>query len=271
DAAGKDVFADPRIGRRAAFVAADAVHERQPAGLQTRPDQLEEAVIVRRTDVFEQADADHAVEILRAGHRFAVVLQADIDRQTLADTARVVDLLAADVVADHLAAVLGGQVAGQLAEAATELENAHARLQMELAGHQRELGPLRLVQGFDFSFRAVIRTGVLHGRAQHGLVEPVGQVVVPYGPLARAATVLRIAQAAEQHLKERRRTANLPIEPGALNVGEELVELVGVPPAVHVGLAGAERAFGQNALVQTIVVHLNVPGSIAADLHVGGF
>ncbi len=62
------------------------------------------------------------------------------------------------------------------APAAADVEQPHARAQVELAGDQVVLGLLRLLQGR--LGRGVAGTGVGHRLAQHHLVEPVRDVVV---------------------------------------------------------------------------------------------
>src|SRR5271157_1968301 len=50
---------------------------------------------------------------------------------------------------------------------------------------------------------------------------------------------------------------------------KELIERLGVPPAVHVGFTGAVRALREYALIEAIVVNLNVPGIVTVDLDTG--
>ena len=54
-----------------------------------------------------------------------------------------------------------------------------------------------------------------------------------------------------------------------LNLGDELVELVGVPPAVLVRLAEPELALGHYPRPEAVVVHGYVAGLVAADLDPG--
>lgn len=53
-----------------------------------------------------------------------------------------------------------------------------------------------------------------------------------------------------------------------MDAREEVVERGGVPPPVHVGLAGAKRSVRENALVDAIIVDLHVPGTVAVDTDV---
>ena len=166
--------------------------------------------------------------------------------------------------------MLGGQVACQLAETAAELENPHTRFQIQFVRHQRQLGALGFVEGVDPPFPAVVGAGVLHGRAEHGLVETIGKIIVLLGHLAGTPTGLLVGELAQQDLEDRRRGADMVFDAGTLDANEKLVEALGVPPAVHVGLAHAERSFGQRTPVEAVVVNFQVPGPIAVDLHIGG-
>ena len=53
-----------------------------------------------------------------------------------------------------------------------------------------------------------------------------------------------------------------------MNAREEVIKRGGVPPPVHVGLARAQRAVRENALVEAIIVDLHVPGTVAVDADV---
>jgi len=50
---------------------------------------------------------------------------------------------------------------------------------------------------------------------------------------------------------------------------EQLVELLAVPPAVHIGLAQPERALGEHTGVEALVVHLDVERAFAVEAHTG--
>lgn len=49
------------------------------------------------------------------------------------------------------------------------------------------------------------------------------------------------------------------------DAGEHAGQVVAVPPAVHVGLAEAERAVRENPCVEPFVVHTQVAGPVAVD------
>jgi hypothetical protein len=59
-------------------------------------------------------------------------------------------------------------------------------------------------------------------------------------------------------------------EPDPHRVIDELVERRDIPPALDVGLPGAERAVAQRAAVRAVVVDLEVPRAVATDHDVGG-
>src|SRR5208337_2846943 len=64
---------------------------------------------------------------------------------------------------------------------------------------------------------------------------------------------------------------HLVLKLSPLGFGEEFIELLDVPPAVHVRLAQAKLAVAQRALVESLVVHLEVPrvGAIQLDVSQG--
>jgi hypothetical protein len=49
---------------------------------------------------------------------------------------------------------------------------------------------------------------------------------------------------------------------------KELVERIGIPPSVHVRLAGAQAACRENAGVERRIVDVNIPGSASVDTDV---
>ncbi len=52
---------------------------------------------------------------------------------------------------------------------------------------------------------------------------------------------------------------------------KEFVQLVGVPPAFHVGLAEPERSLGQDPVVESVVVDLDIPRLRPVHMHLGSF
>ena len=58
------------------------------------------------------------------------------------------------------------------------------------------------------------------------------------------------------------------VQTGADRATKHLVERFAIPPAIHVGLAEAERALREDPSEKTRVMHLNVPRAGAVDLDV---
>ena len=58
---------------------------------------------------------------------------------------------------------------------------------------------------------------------------------------------------------------------GTFSSGEEFVESVGVPPAVHVGFAEAEATFGEDSIEKLGVVEMQIPRIGAVHLDAGHF
>lgn len=61
----------------------------------------------------------------------------------------------------------------------------------------------------------------------------------------------------------------MPYEISALRPADEFVELVAVPPAIHVRLAKAERTAGEHAPKHSLVVDDHVPWPLAVETDVG--
>ena len=126
-------------------------------------------------------------------------------------------LLAGQRHAERTDAVLARGMANHPAPAATDVEQAHAGLEAELAGDQLVLGRLRLVEVI--ARVAEQRTGVRHGRAEDPLVERVRHVVVVLHRAGVAAPrvpqPLQRASPGRRRLlrRWRRRPQPLPAEP----------------------------------------------------------
>ena len=132
-------------------------------------------------DVLAHLDRADRVELRSLVRQFAVVLQAHLDpvgrgpaRRCGLRRSRAARADSVTPVALH-AVVLGG-VQDQRAPAAADVEQPHARLQVELAADQVELGGLRVVQRLVVV--GEVRRRVRHVLVEQQLVEVVGQVVV---------------------------------------------------------------------------------------------
>ena len=49
---------------------------------------------------------------------------------------------------------------------------------------------------------------------------------------------------------------------------EKLIELLDVPPAVHIGLAKAERPVPKNTIENALIMNTKIPGPIPADFYI---
>ena len=116
----------------------------------------------------------------------------------------------------------------------------------------------------------VIGARVLHGLAKHRDVQVVRQIVVPLRDSPRQCSTLRIADPADQDLRECRGGHESSFQPRRMDAREELVESRDVPPAVHVGFAGAEGSVRQHTRIESIVEHADVPRIAAVDFNVCG-
>jgi len=152
----------------------------------------------------------------------------------------------------------------QAAPAAADVEQAHAGLEPELAADEVELGDLRLLEVVGLR---PVAAGVDHAGVEHGLEEVVAEVVMDLADLPCAAQILQVEQAGAHALQHQRAAADLLVEAGAQHATDEFVELLAVPPAVHVALAEPEAAAGQHAIGGLRMVDDHVEGPAAADLH----
>jgi tetratricopeptide (TPR) repeat protein len=180
-AVGKDVTVDEPfpVDRRAGVVrAGDAVVEHPAADLQLAVEEREVAGNVGLADVLGDADRADRVEVsfldiavVRVPDLREVLEAGPLDR--LLGPER---LLLRQRDAERLDPVLAGRVHDHAAPAAANVKEPHARLQVKLARDEVELVLLRLFE------RGVLGrvdgAGVRHRRAEHPLVEAVGDVIV---------------------------------------------------------------------------------------------
>ena len=158
--------------------AGDAVVQDAATGSHQPPQRGEVLVEPRCADVLEHPDRADGVE--RAVAHVAVVLHPDLDailEPGLPNRApRPVGLTLRERDADRADAVVLRRVHDHAAPATADVEQAHARLEAELAAHELVLRRLRVFQG------AVRRrphaARVRHRRSEDHAVEVVGDVVV---------------------------------------------------------------------------------------------
>ncbi|KAG1080653.1 hypothetical protein G6F40_015791 [Rhizopus arrhizus] len=117
-------------------VGADGMQQQQPAWREAAPGHLEETGIVLVTDVLEHADREDRIERLV---QFAVVLQADLDRQPDAQLTGELGLLFRDGHADAADTVALGRELQCLPPTAADVQHALARTQAQLAADQPQL------------------------------------------------------------------------------------------------------------------------------------
>ena len=155
----------------------DLVVEQVPHRLEELEHLLEVALVVLHADVLHHADRADAVEIA-LGH-VAIVHHAQfgqiLEAFTLDPLLAVFDLLLGQGDAERLDAALGG-LDDERAPAAADVEQALARLEVELVEHQADLVELRVLQAHVLVVEH--RAGVGHRGAEEVAVELVRQIVV---------------------------------------------------------------------------------------------
>ncbi len=121
--------------------------------------------------------------------------------------------------------------------ATADIQHAHSAPAADFARDQVELCFLRLSQ-----CRRVLPVGaaVNHSRIEHPLVEIVTEVVVTLANDVRASRALHVVESRAERQKKRARGTQVFFDIDTKNTRQHLVELVAVPPAVHIGLAGAK-------------------------------
>ena len=164
-------------------------------------------------------------------------------------------------------AVLGRREPGEAAPAATDVEQPHSGLQAQLGADQLQLVLLGLVEVVG---TAPVAARVDHALVEHPFVHVVAEVVVgarvPAGPPHRLA----VAGAGLDDVQcECGSGPHQRAQIEGLHLGDELVELVGVPPALLVGLAEAEFRVCHDPGPEAVVVDGDVSGPVATDLDPG--
>ena len=163
------------------------------------------------------------------------------------------------------AVALGGELE-EAAPARADVEHGHPRLETDLAADQVELCFLRLVEG-----RCVlpVAAGIDHPLVEHPLVEIVADVVVLLGDLGDLGALRVEDRCAERLEDDAEVELEVVFEVGGRGPVDRAIEIVAVPPAVHVALADGERAIAEDAGVEAVVMDPDVPGTRAVDLDVG--
>ena len=217
--------------------------------------------------MLKHAHRGNAVKALVAfGVELAVVGQLKAHGQVLRLLCTQPGLFFGDGQAHAVHAMAAGRVQHQTAPAATNVEQRHARLQLQLLANQLQLGLLRLRQRLG---TRPIAAAVGHGRIQHGLVQIVAQVVMHLAHLPGAVLRLQVGQARLERRPQPTRSAHLLVQPRPQDAGDEFVHLVAIPPAIHITLAQAQTAARQDAVKCVRVVHPHVPRPAAPDPDIG--
>ena len=86
------------------------------------------------------------------------------------------------------------------------------------------------------------------------------------GDTAGAADGLHVEQARLHRLPDQiERGTEIAVDGLGDDAVEELGEILAIPPAIHIGLAQAQCALGQEPVPNTFVMDLDVPGIGAVD------
>jgi hypothetical protein len=155
-----------------------------------------------------------------------------------------------------------GGVCHQRTPAAADVEQPHARPEIELAADQIQFGLLRLVEGAGvFPIAAAIG----HAWPEHRLIEIVSQIIVDFAHPPGAAGVLAVENPRHQDGEQKAQRLHLAVQPRAQDSFEKPVESRRIPVSIHVGLAQSEVAARSRPLQHTRFVDPHVPRPAAAD------
>ena len=222
--------------------------------------------MVFRADMLEHPHAHHAVE---DALDIAIVLQADIDRQIRTEIVGVALLLLRNGETHDLAAMVHRHVTGETAPAATDVQHAHAGVNTQLAADEFHLEFLR---GGEVARAVKIRARVLHRGIEHGSEKVVPEVVVTPPDHAGAGFALQVQQDREGHLDDRAEVrADACVDAAPDRTVAKLLEIVAIPPRLHVGLTEAQRAFAEHPAEEPLVIHPDVarPHAVDFDIRLG--
>ena len=254
----ENVFIEPGIGR-VLLEKADGVQHQDPLGLQAAPAGGEEIAVVAAADMLEHADRDDAVE---GFVDVAVIEIAEFDRHPGAEPLAEFDLALRHGQADDLHPVMLDGVAGEGAPADADVEHAHSGFELQFAAEQFELVALRRRQ---IARPPPIAAGIGHVRVEHDLEQIVAGVVMALADLERAAARTERVELEEERLRECRADFDMLREIGAIGAFDQEIDALAIEPARHVGLAEADGALAQHALIGARIAHLQVPWPLAVD------
>ncbi len=196
----------------------------------------------------------------------AVVLDANFDGKPRAELPPVLGLLLRNGDAGDGNAVFFRRVLRHAAPAAADVEQLHARFEPEFTAGEIEFRLLRLIQ----------RCGVLpvaatvnHALVQHTLEQIVAAIVMRLADLERPPPALQVDEMAERPARHLLRNRQPLVNACAKHARKHFIQPFGIPPAVHVGFAEAERAVRKHARKHARIMNPDVPGPIAIDPDIG--
>ncbi len=258
------VLLDPRVRGHRGAVVADRMEQEQSV----RPQQLARfcqiRAVVAHTHVFEHSER---VDGVKAADQASVVLQTKVCVQSCAALAGGLQLVSRNGYAGDRGSIPLCHELRRATPTATDVQHAHSWPRSDLARDQIELRLLRLVQA---SRGLKIGAAVDHARVEHELVQIVAKIVMPLADDIGAAGVLQVEEAGAQCQLHRTWRPQILLDVAAENARKHLIELVAVPPAVHVGLAGSQRSVAEDTMKQPLVVYAHVPRTRSIETHVCG-
>ncbi len=112
---------------------------------------------------------------------------------------------------------------------------------------------------------APVTAAIDHAPIEHRTVKIATEIVVLLTDLKRSGLPLQIPEPRLQGKQQIRQRANVAMEISPKRFADHLVELLAIPPAVHVAFADTEHALRDDSGVGVVVMDRHIPGSIAAN------
>ena len=170
----------------------------------------------------------------------------------------------------HLHAVVTACIGGQRAPAAAHIQQAHAGAQLQLFADQPELVILRFAEA---ACVAPVAAAVHHLRIQHRGIHAWIDVVVTPPHQKGAMQSLGVGELIPQdsaQIHQTRTQRERPIAIAAQQPADQLIQLLAIPITAHIAIAQRQGAVAQQRPIEARIVHLQIPGPLAVELHIGG-
>ena len=160
-----------------------------------------------------------------------------------------------------------GEVVQRPTPPAADIEHLHAGLKPQFARDQIELVFLRFVEPCGVF---PIGAAVDHALVQHRAEQVLTEIVVALADLKRACLALEIHQPGLHTVEGIGERPDTPINTGAIGAAGHFVNLLALPPGVHIAFADPQHAVGEDSGIEFFVTDLDVPGAVTVNADIAG-